>query len=243
MQNINNQIILGSRASVMDRLEALIGPNYYWANNCKDFLENISSVNYPEYKRLFFPKKIYRDIGYVMVRNVGITLRQENPFVTRVKLHDTSGEIDLFWTDGPAFEKAREEYIEQINAELGLEEAKKQARESHYQNNELLTVNDIKLSYLVMARNFIIRDWDREHLACTNMTLYSPAHQPQEIRARQGIRDDDWAHEVIFAYLIKHKVAHVCRIQKSEMTRPRRVRDIAIKQVREIDGALIPGLT
>ena len=243
MRNLNHAILFGSWASARTRVGALIGPNYYGAENCKDFTSNTSRINYPIYKRLFFPKKVHRNMGYVVIHNVGITLRQENPFVTRVKLYDASGEIDLFWTDYREFEKARVNYTNEINAKLGLEAVRKKARESHYSSDEILTVNDIKLLQLIMARDFIIQDWDREHLACTNMTLYSPANQPQEIRARQGIRDNDWAYEVIFAYLINHKVSHLCRIQKSEMTRPRRVEEAAKEHIRELSGSWIPGIT
>jgi len=107
MINLTTRALFSRNASISERIGVMSSQNWYLLEDCRDFKDNFDQICYPKYKRLFFPSRAHRNLAYVIIRNQGITIHERNPFVAEVKLHDESGEIDLFWMDGAGYEKAR----------------------------------------------------------------------------------------------------------------------------------------
>jgi len=111
MINLNKRALFDGEKDLATILEAIRSPNYYLGSDCNDLNENISSMKYPIHKRLFFSKRSEKDLAYGVIFNVGIDIEEENPYVSKVRLHDKSGEINLFWTDAEKFQNDRQELI------------------------------------------------------------------------------------------------------------------------------------
>ena len=233
-------MLFSKRTSAYSRFDTLRDPDYHLAENCRDFNQNISSVSYPMHKRLFFPEKGRKNISYVIIHNIGMSIQEENPFVTKVRLHDSTGEVNLVWTDPKKFENARAQFIIDTELKIGLQEAKEKADRNPSSEFDFFSPEELVHTVSAGLRNYLVQKFVEDNLRSTNMTLYNPYHTVEMARDKQGLRDEDHVYEVIFAYLTKQKIGHVCRVQKKIFTRPRRAEDIVVECSDGLAGSLLP---
>ena len=121
MINLTEFALKSSEFSLLYKINSLRDPDFYLAENMRDFKTNAPYINFPWYKGFpvlegFDPKE-WR--AYIAVHNVGIEFLEEDDFSKKFLVHDSTDRAVMCWHNKKGFLQPYKTF-EELQEEQGL---------------------------------------------------------------------------------------------------------------------------
>lgn len=217
MINLDEYLLKNQNMSISDKI-AYLKNQHYLAEDTKDFNDNIGLLKYPLWKHILFPDKNTKNNCYILIHNVGITIKEKNPYLSDVVLHDSKGKINLYWMDIDGF---YDDVLKKKQEEMERKRLEKRDTPTHAENFNFFGIgyDEFKEKICNAFENFVLYKMHEETFGNIPFPLSKPNHTLNEVREKQGLKDEDYISQAIITYSLKNKIGYISWIQKNNFSR------------------------
>ncbi len=203
-----------SAGGLEHRLRMLFAPPIYLAQSTRDFNEEKEKISFPRYKaflnRLNLREgEFFEEMAYISIRNIGVSVREVSDVFAKVRLHDKEGEIHAYWSDADTYIARLREFSLEMKEQLMVLDKAEPEDKGRIMFPDIASVPmDKRLGIYHSLIGFF-----RYHHVEGNQ-VFPPDRTIGEVRDIEGLRDEDWAYEALFAYFLRKKTAYIIDVTK-----------------------------
>lgn len=232
-------IIISSQLNFSDKIKILKRPPVYLAENTKDFNDKIDQIKYPLWKSLFFSPKKEKNSLLTIVYKIGISIKEKNQYLSEIKLHDSEGEINLYWADFEGF------YDNVLMKELEkMKENRREIKIEHKLPEDFnffgMDSEEFTEGIIDSYENFVLKKMHEETFGNLPFPSVKPNISLNRAREEQNLKDEDYLYNALILREQKSKINYLLNIEKEIFVRKIRNKVPEKKPVFNFDGLFVP---